>query len=186
MLFGACDNFNDPESPYLEKYVVFGNISGNMPMIDDTIYVSRSASLDEIIDADQLWINDAIVTISGDGNEYQASLVPGHSGRYQTDPSVIFKTGIKYKLSVSVNGKVLTSETTIPKSLNIDPNTEIKNYTCGDGTTLPVKVINVENIDSEGNPIADKVDTLEYNYGECFTGSFASYPMFTLDFETDE
>ena len=22
MLFGACDNFNDPESPYLEKYVV--------------------------------------------------------------------------------------------------------------------------------------------------------------------
>ena len=68
-LFGACDNFNDPESPYLEKYVVFGNISGNMPMIDDTIYVSRSASLDEIIDADQLWINDAIVTISGDGND---------------------------------------------------------------------------------------------------------------------
>ena len=186
MLFGACDNFNDPESPYLEKYVVFGNISGNMPMIDDTIYVSRSASLDEKIDADQLWINDAIVTISGDGNEYQASLVPGHNGRYQTDPSVIFKTGIKYKLSVSVDGKVLTSETTIPKSLNIDPDTEIKNYTCGDGTTLPVKIINVENIDSEGNPIADKVDTLEYNYGECFTGSFASYPMFTLDFETDE
>ena len=58
MLFGACDNFNDPESPYLEKYVVFGNISGNMPMIDDTIYVSRSASLDEKIDADQLWIKE--------------------------------------------------------------------------------------------------------------------------------
>ena len=28
-------------------------------MIDDTIFVSRSASLDEKIDADELWISDA-------------------------------------------------------------------------------------------------------------------------------
>ena len=47
----SCEDFNDPESPYSEQYVIFGNISGNMPMIDDTIFVSRSASLDEKVDA---------------------------------------------------------------------------------------------------------------------------------------
>ena len=88
---------------------------------------------------------------------------------------------MNYKLTVLVNGKTLTAETTIPKSLKIDADTELKDYTCGDGTTLPVKVINTNNIDNEGNPIPNKVDTLDYNYGECFTGSFASYPMFALD-----
>ena len=63
----SCDNFNDPESPYEEKYVIFGNISGNMAMIDDTIFVSRSASLDEQIDAEELWISDAEVTLAGPG-----------------------------------------------------------------------------------------------------------------------
>ena len=41
--FISCDTFNDPESPYEEKIVIFGNISGDLPMIDDTIFVSRSA-----------------------------------------------------------------------------------------------------------------------------------------------
>ena len=61
--FISCDTFNDPESPYEEKIVIFGNISGDLPMIDDTIFVSRSASLDEKIDAEALWISDAKVTI---------------------------------------------------------------------------------------------------------------------------
>ena len=186
LCFLACEEFNDPDSPYIEKYVVFGSISGNMAMVDDTIYVSRSASLDEKIDAGQLWISNANVTIAGNGFEYQAFPLPGYPGRYQTGPAVIFEPGMNYKLTVLINGKTLTAETTIPKSLKIDADTELKDYTCGDGTTLPVKVINTNNIDSEGNPIPHKVDTLDYNYGQCFTGSFASYPMFALDFEIDE
>ena len=174
----ACDDFNGPESPYVEQYVIFGNISGNMPMIDDTIFVSRSASLDEKVEANQLWVSDAEITISGEGNTYNASPILDRPGRYQTDPSVVFKAGQTYKLSVNVNGKTLTSETTIPKSLNIDSETDMKNYICNDGTSLPVKVINTDNINSNGEPIPSKVDTLEYNYGQCFTGSFASYPMF--------
>ena len=86
--FSACDDFNDPESPYLEQYVVFGNISGNMSMIDDTIFVSRSASLDEKVEANQLWVSDADITISGDGNSYIAFPVIGRPGRYQTKQSV--------------------------------------------------------------------------------------------------
>ena len=99
----SCEDFNDPESPYSEQYVVFGNISGNMPMIDDTIFVSRSASLDEKVDANNLWITNADITISGDGEDYIALPISGRPGRYQTDHSVIFKSGIKYKLSVKIN-----------------------------------------------------------------------------------
>ena len=36
----GCDGFNDPESPYIEKYVVFANLSGNKAMINDTVFVS--------------------------------------------------------------------------------------------------------------------------------------------------
>ena len=182
----SCEDFNDLESPYAEQYVIFGNISGNMPMIDDTIFVSRSASLDEKVDANQLWISNANITISGDGENHIALPVNGRPGRYQTDQSVVFKTGINYQLSVKINDKVLTSETTIPKSLNINSETDLKNYNCGNGTSLPIKVINTDNMDLNGDPIPSKVDTLDYNYGECFTGSFASYPMFALDFEIDE
>ena len=157
--FSACDDFNDPESPYIEQYVVFGNISGNMSMIDDTIFVSRSASLDEKVEANQLWISDADITISGDGNSYTAFPVLGRPGRYQTEQSVVFKAGQNYKLSVLVNGKTLTSETTVPKSLNIDSETDLKNYICNDGTSLPVKVINTDNIDSNSDDPLDDSNT---------------------------
>ena len=184
--FISCDTFNDPESPYEEKIVIFGNISGDLPMIDDTIFVSRSASLDEKIDAEALWISDAKVTISGNGSDYEASPVPNRPGRYQTHKSAIFTAGESYTLRVETGGQTLTSKTTIPKSLKIDSNTTLKEYTCNDGNTLPIKVVKTDNVDFDGNPIPSRIDTIEYNYGECFTGSFASYPMFALDFEIDE
>ena len=43
LLIMGCDGFNDAESPYIEKYVVFANLSGNQAMINDTVFVSRSA-----------------------------------------------------------------------------------------------------------------------------------------------
>ena len=48
LLVFACEGFNDPDSPYIEQYVVFANISANKPMIDDTVFVSRTASLDAV------------------------------------------------------------------------------------------------------------------------------------------
>ena len=186
LIIMGCDGFNDPESPYIEKYVVFANLSGNKAMINDTVFVSRSASLDENIDAEKLWVEDAKVTISGDMIDVQAYPVSGRPGRYQTDKSIIYLPGKTYKLAVEVGGQVLSSKTTIPKSLNIDTKTDFTSYTCRDGTILSIPEINVNNMDENGEPIQGKVDTLLYNYGQCFTGSFASYPLFMLDFTIDD
>ena len=64
VLLLSCENFNDPETPYEEQYVVFANISGNLPMIADTIFVSRSASIEEDTEAEELWVSNADITIS--------------------------------------------------------------------------------------------------------------------------
>ena len=68
LLVFACEGFNDPDSPYIEQYVVFANISANKPMIEDTVFVSRTASLDESIDAEELWVSDAKITIAGEND----------------------------------------------------------------------------------------------------------------------
>ena len=83
----------------------------------------------------------------------QAYPVSGRPGRYQTDKSIIYLPGKTYKLTVEVGGQVLSSKTTIPKSLNIDTKTDLKTYTCRDGTILSIPEINVNNMDENGNPI---------------------------------
>jgi len=94
LLVFACKGFNDPDSPYKEEYVVFANISANKPMIDDTVFVSRTASLNESIDAEELWVSDAKVTLTG-GNDLYATAYPvkGRPGRYQTDTTFIYYPG---------------------------------------------------------------------------------------------
>jgi hypothetical protein len=186
LLVIACEGFNDPESPYVQEYVIFANISANKPMIDDTVFVSRTASLDESIDAEELWVSDAKIILTGGRLYATAYPVKGRPGRYQTDNTFIYYPGITYTLTVEVGGRTLTAKTNVPKSLEIASNTDLKNYICKDGLTLPIAEINIDNMDKIGEPIPDKVDTLLYNYGECFTGSFASYPMFMLDFKLDD
>jgi len=187
LLVFACKGFNDPDSPYKEEYVVFANISANKPMIDDTVFVSRTASLNESIDAEELWVSDAKVTLTG-GNDLYATAYPvkGRPGRYQTDTTFIYYPGTTYTLTVVVGDQTLTSKTSVPKSLDISSNIESKTYTCRDGLTLPIPQINLENIYANGDPIFEKVDTVLYNYGQCFTGSFASYPIFMIDFKSDD
>ena len=62
LIFLGC-NIQDVDESYEKKFVVFGNIQANLPMVD-TLFVSRTASLDEEIDADELWIANANVKIS--------------------------------------------------------------------------------------------------------------------------
>jgi len=186
VLLLSCENFNDPETPYEEQYVVFANISGNLPMIADTIFVSRSASIEEGTDAEDLWVSNADITISNENMEAKALPLIGKPGRYQTDLSVVFQAGSSYQLTVKIGNTVLTSETTVPRSLDVKTSTSLKEYRCNDGTVMSIPEINIDNMDSNGFPIPSKVDTVAYNYGECFTGSFASYPMFMLDFTMDD
>ena len=183
----ACEGFNDPDSPYIEKYVVFANISANKAMVNDTVFVSRTASLEEAIDAEKLWVSDAKITITGDDDLFATAYpVKARPGRYQTDTTFIYYPGITYTLTVEVGGQILTAKTSVPKSLDIASSNEIKDYTCRDGFILPIPQINVDNIYENGDPIAEKVDTVLYNYGQCFTGSFASYPIFMIDFKSDD
>ena len=188
LLVFACEGFNDPDSPYIEKYVVFANISANKAMVDDTVFVSRTASLDESIDAEELWVSDAKITIADGEKDLFATAYPvkGRPGRYQTDSTFIYYPGITYFLTVEVGGQILTAKTSVPKSLDIASSNESKTYTCRDGLSLPISQINTDNIYENGDPIVEKVDTVFYNYGQCFTGSFASYPMFMIDFKSDD
>ena len=49
MMFQSC-SFDDQETAYEEKLVVFASIVANMP-VTDTVFVSRSASLEEDVTA---------------------------------------------------------------------------------------------------------------------------------------
>ena len=110
LLVFACEGFNDPDSPYLEQYVIFANISANKPMIDDTVFVSRTASLDESIDAEELWVSDAKITIADGEKDLFATAYPvkARPGRYQTDTTFIYYPGTTYTLTVEVGGQILT------------------------------------------------------------------------------
>ena len=63
MLF-SC-SINDDQVTYEEKIVLWANLRSNFPLID-TVFVSKSASLNENIPSKDLWIQDAQVHIIGD------------------------------------------------------------------------------------------------------------------------
>ena len=69
MFITSCD-FDDNLVEYEEQLVVFASINAGFP-VSDTVYVSRTASVSESTDAQDLYINDAnvkLINIS-DGSE---------------------------------------------------------------------------------------------------------------------
>ena len=60
VFISSCD-FNDTLIDYEEQLVVFASINAGLP-VSDTIYVSRTAEVDEAVDAQDLYIEDANVT----------------------------------------------------------------------------------------------------------------------------
>ena len=178
-------NIQDGDEPYEKKFVVFGNIQANLPMVD-TLFVSRTASLDEEIDADELWIANANVKISSkDGNEI-AYPVTGKPGRYLTRKDYVYRPGTKYNLTVEVDGKTLTAETTTPEKMEIG-SINNSNYQCKE-ESIPVTYINTNNakMTAVGLIATGTIDTVTYRSGECFTASFASYPLFKIDFNVED
>ena len=55
---------------------------------------------------------------SKDGNEI-AHPVTGKPGRYLTRKDYVYRPGTKYNLTVEVDGKMLTAETTTPEKMEI-------------------------------------------------------------------
>ena len=67
IIFYSCD-FNDQNLEYEDNLVVFGSIVANLP-VSDTVSVSRSASILEDIQAQDLWIDDASVYLIDDSTK---------------------------------------------------------------------------------------------------------------------
>ena len=214
ILLQSC-NFQDEEITYQERMVVFATISANLPIVD-TVLVSKTAALDEDILSDNLWVDDAEVTLirinddSTDGEKLHYKHVgPGKyfpldiassEEEYLFYSNYIIEPGRMYKLIVKSESDSLIAYTTVPESMNIRSHI-VENYICPDGTVEEVETINVNNFDSLSfleiinfyeNPVeyvlnnSIDVDTVTYRFGDCYTKSFASYPLFGVDFDKKE
>ena len=85
----SCD-FNDQSLEYEDNLVVFSSIVANLP-VSDTISVSRSASILEDIQAQELWIDDANVYLINDSTKDTLIFFNVGSGKYfpiPTEPSL--------------------------------------------------------------------------------------------------
>ena len=205
----SCD-FNDQSLEYGDNLVVFGSIVANLP-VSDTISVSRSASILEDIQAQELWIDDASVYLINDSTKDTLNFFNVGSGKYfplPTEPSIenienylnyIIQPGQTYHLVVNHDLDSVIATTTVPNEMNITPY-DMADYECPDGTILPTSTIDVNNLEnlsfeqlitlaqSPDTFISENsinVDTVTYRFGDCFTQSFASYPMFGVDFDAD-
>ena len=212
IFFSSC-SFNDEIIEYEEKLVVFASLVANLP-VTDTVLVSRSASLDEDIDSEDLVVDNAqvrLVNISSEDKKELKFYSLG-SGKYfplsndatYSDSlnyiSYIIQPGSSYRIIVTTEDDSVVANTTVPESFNIT-SAEMGDYQCPDGTLYPVSNIDVNNLDNLNfielaelfdspesfvNNYNINVDTLFFRIGDCFTKSFASYSMFGVDFEDED
>ena len=209
IIFFSCD-FNDQEIEYQDKLVVFGTIVANLP-VTDTVTVSRSASISDDVLAQNLWIDDAEVYMINDSTKDSLQFKNIGQGKYfpiddqssEEDISdylnYIINPGETYSLIVNHEIGSVIATTQVPSEMNISP-ADLGDYNCPDGEILPTKYIDVNNFENlsfqqiiefyqDPNSFINEndinVDSVTYRFGECFTQSFASYPMFGVDFEAD-
>lgn len=199
LLVLSC-SFDKNVAAYEDKLVVFCNLGANLPMgrVGDTCYVSISSDIEAQVDMNDLYIENAAVTITekSTGVEYIANPVPGRIGRYLTPDSVIFLPGKTYILSANYGSYEVTAETTIPDGMDFFSPVN-QSYVC-DNKELVVPSVNVDNFEFEWIHFLDQPDTLinlidfhsisnaVYKNGGCYTESFASFPLFLLDFEESQ
>jgi len=197
--FFGCE-FADENILYNQKLVVYANLSAGFPMgaLGDTCYVSLSSGIEEETNPDDLYVSGATVSISKkNGNEtFQLNPVTGRQGRYLTDSTVVFESGETYVLNASYRELTITAETTVPIQMNFSspPN---ETYNC-DGERLPVHSVITENLDLATLVSAnsfeeifeaidmDSISEAVYKNGGCYTESFASFPLFLLDYMAEE
>ena len=182
-LFFSC-SINDDQATYDEKLVLWANLRSNFPLID-TVFVARSASLNEKVSSKDLWIDEAQVYIIGDTVNLALMPVVDSPGRYFTNSNYIFQGGMTYKVEAVFENDTISGVTTIPQKMEIisEPQTI---YTCKN-STYDVPQININNYDAWSfPPITGPIDTLTLLQGECFTESFASYPLFKINFNEED
>ena len=212
IFFQSC-SFDDNNIEYEEQLVVFASINAGFPVFD-TVFVSRTAGLEESVDAANLYIEDADVKLINMSDSTELNFYSIGKGRYypvdismQNVDSIsrywldyIIKSGTSYRLVVSSGQDSVIAQTNVPEKIVITP-ANMPDYNCPDGSNQPVKTIDVNNLDNltfdqmlslyldpvdyiESNSI--NVDSVEFKIGDCYTKSFASIPMFAVDFNQDD
>ena len=211
-LIQSC-SFDDDTISYEEKLVVFASIDAGFPVFD-TVFVSRTADVSESVDATDLYIEDASVKLvnMSDGSELKFYSV-GNGRYYPIDLSMqnidsisihwlgyIISSGTTYRLVVSHEEDSVIAQTNVPEKIEIT-SASMSDFICPDETTEPVSIIDVNNLDNltfdqmlslyhspveyiEENNI--NVDSVEFKIGDCYTKSFASAPMFGVDYNQND
>jgi len=194
-IFSCID---EQPAEYEEKLIVFSSITGGFPMgqAGDTCIVSLSNEITNEIDPNSLFINDALISINEKNSSKKDTLFPveNYSGRYLTKSDVIFDHGKTYELNVSWENYEVNSVTTIPDSIQISSPSD-QYYIC-DGEELKVDSIQTNNFDMNLLPINNfqeiypyidlkKISTAYYKDDGCYIGSFASFPLFVIDFQVE-
>ncbi len=208
-VFQSCD-FNDTELNYNEQLVVFASITAGLPILD-TVLVSRTASVNEDVITNDLWINDAVVKLINDSTNEILSFNNVGNGQYFPLPETpsneqvttylnfVIQPDYRYRLVVTHENDSIMAMTTVPDSFKLS-SADLGDYECPDGEVIPTKMVNVNNL--EGYSIEHlsqllldpqdfvienniDVDSVVYRFGDCFTKSFASYPFFGVDFDSD-
>ena len=212
-IFIQSCSFDDNNIEYEEQLVVFASINAGFPVFD-TVFVSRTAGVEESVDAANLYIEDADVKLINMSDSTELNFYSIGKGRYypvdismQNVDSIsrywldyIIKSGTSYRLVVSSGQDSVIAQTNVPEKIVITP-ANMPDYNCPDGSNQPVKTIDVNNLDNltfdqmlslyldpvdyiESNSI--NVDSVEFKIGDCYTKSFASIPMFAVDFNQDD
>ena len=182
-IFFSC-SINDDQSTYEEKLVLWANLRSNFPLID-TVFVAKSASLNEQVSSKDLWIDEAQVYIIGDTVNLALMPVTDSPGRYFTNSNYIFQGGMTYKVEAVFENDTISGVTTIPQKMEISSEPQTI-YSCKD-INYDVPQININNYNPWSfPPITGPIDTLTLLQGECFTESFASYPLFKINFNEDD
>lgn len=198
LLFGGLWFFLSCEPPvdneiYEEKLVVFGNLVANSPIVD-TLFVSRSYTIDDPHEAEEKWVKDAIVTITSEEDTFIILPVSGRDGRYlDTTYSFIIQRNRRYELDVKWNDYHVTSFTDVPDIIQIE-SVESTAWEC-EGESVVVSPVDlhldennlfvIEMAMETGIFTSLAMDTIIYREGPCYTTSFASVPMFVVKWETE-
>lgn len=182
-IFLSC-SLDDEKIVYEQKLVLWANIQANFPLLD-TVFVSHTSAVSDNISSDELWISNAEVQIIGDTVALQLTPVTNRPGRYLTDSDYVFQGGETYMVMVIHESDTASGTTTVPQKMEISSVPE-SIYDC-QGNSYTVPEININNYDPfSWSPITGKIDTVILQQGDCFTESFASYPLYKIDFNEDD
>ena len=212
LIIQSC-SFDDNTINYEEQLVVFASINAGFPVYD-TVFVSRTAEVNESVDSEDLYIENADVRLINISNGSELKFYSLGNGRYypidmtvQNLDSVfsywvdyVISSGTTYRLVVTHEDNSVIAETNVPEKIEIT-SAEMSEFQCPNESTEPVSIIDVNNLENftfeqmlslsqnpleyiEANNI--NVDSVDFKIGDCYTKSFASAPMFGVDYNQDD